>query len=213
MNARLTRSLGATCPGPPNTRRGTIANPIAAAALRPKNLRREIGRAMGLRDTTRCFIAAPDRSSRNSSALGCCLAPADLSQKESAWLLQNEAPLGTHAFSGLTSSLRATMAALRRGRRFADDQLRRYGKVFRVVLETLDPLQQDARSGFPHIAQRLPHGGQARVVVRGHVNVVETHDRNILRNLQVRIAQSPDGADCRDVVERNQRCEFFPVLQ
>src|SRR5208337_1760843 len=41
MNAMFTLSLGGTYPAPPNTRRGTIVKPIAAAAVCPMNLRRE----------------------------------------------------------------------------------------------------------------------------------------------------------------------------
>jgi hypothetical protein len=37
----FTLSLGGTYPGPPNTRRGTIVNPAAAAAVFPKNSLRE----------------------------------------------------------------------------------------------------------------------------------------------------------------------------
>ena len=55
MNATLTLSLGGTYPAPPNTRRGTIARPIAAAAVCPKNLRREIEPSKKLRDRSRFF--------------------------------------------------------------------------------------------------------------------------------------------------------------
>src|SRR5216683_2723069 len=55
MKAILILSLGATYPGPPNTRRGTIEKPIAAAAVRPMNLRRETGPTEKLRDRNRSF--------------------------------------------------------------------------------------------------------------------------------------------------------------
>jgi len=58
MNAILTLSLGGTYPAPPNTRRGTIARPIAAAAVCPKNLRREIEDSKKLRDRSR-FSTVP----------------------------------------------------------------------------------------------------------------------------------------------------------
>src|ERR1700746_3148981 len=45
MKAMLTLSLGGTYPTPPNTRRGMIEKPIAAAAVCARNLRRETGRS------------------------------------------------------------------------------------------------------------------------------------------------------------------------
>src|SRR6266542_4760066 len=63
MKAMLTLSLGATCPTPPNTRRGTIEKPIAAAVC-PKNLRRETEPLNKLRDRNRFFTVPPN--------LGCC---------------------------------------------------------------------------------------------------------------------------------------------
>ncbi len=50
MKAILTLSLGGTYPTPPNTRRGTIEKPIAAAAVCPRNLRRETEPVPLLRD-------------------------------------------------------------------------------------------------------------------------------------------------------------------
>src|SRR3977135_3506195 len=58
MNAILTLSLGGTYPAPPNTRRGTIARPIAAAAVCPKNLRREIEPSKRLGDRS-LFLIVP----------------------------------------------------------------------------------------------------------------------------------------------------------
>src|SRR4030088_489182 len=59
MKATLTLSLGGTYLAPPNTRRGTIEKPIAAAAACPRNLRRETGRSEKLRDRNRFFTVPP----------------------------------------------------------------------------------------------------------------------------------------------------------
>src|SRR5689334_11115135 len=60
MNAMLILSLGATYPGPPNTRRGTIEN-AAAAAVCPKNCRRETCPPK-LRDNRSGFCIFPPRA-------------------------------------------------------------------------------------------------------------------------------------------------------
>jgi hypothetical protein len=41
MKAMLTRSLGGTYPGPPNTERGTMEKPATAEALFARNSRRD----------------------------------------------------------------------------------------------------------------------------------------------------------------------------
>src|SRR5437660_11891444 len=64
INAILTLSLGGTYPAPPNTRRGTIERPIAAAAVCPKNLRRETEPFRDLRDRRRFFTVRSNCSLR-----------------------------------------------------------------------------------------------------------------------------------------------------
>ena len=59
MNAMLTLSLGGTYPGPPSTRRGTIAKPSAAAALCAKNLRRDTAPSEKLGDDRSRFFKVP----------------------------------------------------------------------------------------------------------------------------------------------------------
>src|ERR1700676_4713563 len=56
MNAILTLSLGGTYPAPPNTRRGTIESPIAAAPACPMNFRRDTAPVKGLGDRSLFFI-------------------------------------------------------------------------------------------------------------------------------------------------------------
>src|SRR6185503_7878810 len=69
MNAVLILSLGATYPGPPNTRRGTIEN-AAAAAVRPKNCRRETCPPK-LRDNRSGFCIFPPRAHKLLRGIQC----------------------------------------------------------------------------------------------------------------------------------------------
>src|SRR5258708_78124 len=64
MKARLTLSLGGTCPAPPNTRRGTIEKPIAAAPVCPMNLRRETKPPGRARAQSGFFTAPPTPTSQ-----------------------------------------------------------------------------------------------------------------------------------------------------
>jgi hypothetical protein len=55
IKAMLTLSLGGTYPTPPNTRRGTIENPIAAAPACPMNFRRDTEPGKPLADRSLFF--------------------------------------------------------------------------------------------------------------------------------------------------------------
>jgi len=100
-----------------------------------------------------------------------------------------------------------------RSGRFPNDQLWRDGKFFRVILEALHALEKDACRGFTHIVQWLANSGEPRVVVARNVNVVESDDGDVFRYTQIRIAQSANRTDGRNVIERYERGEFAPVLQ
>jgi|SRR6267142_1347939 len=69
MKAMLTLSLGGTYPGPPNTRRGTIEKPIAAAAVFPKNSRRETAPFKKLRERSRFFTVPPQPQLTDTDSL------------------------------------------------------------------------------------------------------------------------------------------------
>src|SRR5437016_6690459 len=71
MKAMLTLSLGGTCPTPPNTRRGTIEKPIAAAAVCPKNSRRETAPSKKPRDRSRFFTLPPQPQLTDTDRFGC----------------------------------------------------------------------------------------------------------------------------------------------
>ena len=112
-----------------------------------------------------------------------------------------------------TSYSAATAALIRRSGRFPNDQLWRDGKFFWVVLEALYALEKDACRGFTHIVQWLANRGEPRVVIARNVNVVESDDGDVFRHTQIRIAQSANRTDGRNVIERYERGEFAPVLQ
>jgi hypothetical protein len=97
--------------------------------------------------------------------------------------------------------------------RFPNDEFWRDGKFFWVILEALHALEKDACRGFTHIVQWLANSGEPRVVIARNVNVVESDDGDVFRYAQIRIAQSANRTDGRDVIERYERGEFAPVLQ
>src|SRR5580704_4069626 len=84
--------------------------------------------------------------------------------------------------------------------RFAHDQLRVDLDDVRdfFVGELLD--QGAGRQGS-HVLQRLTNCGEAGNDVGGRLNVVEAEYRDVLRDLQARVVQCSDAADCGDVVE------------
>ena len=55
-------------------------------------------------------------------------------------------------------------------------------------------VEQDAGDGRPHLADRLPHGGQRRVGELGHRGVVAADDRHVLGHPQAAPARLADGA-------------------
>jgi len=74
-------------------------------------------------------------------------------------------------------------------------------------------LEKDACRGFTHIVQRLPDSREPRVVIARNLNVVESNHGDIFRYTQIRIAQSANRTDGRNVIERYERGELAPVLQ
>src|SRR6266403_1305715 len=72
MKAMLTLSLGGTYPVPPNTWRGTMDRPIAAAAVCARNLRRETERSETPRNRIRFFTVPPNCSSQITRHFGHC---------------------------------------------------------------------------------------------------------------------------------------------
>ena len=59
---------------------------------------------------------------------------------------------------------------------FTNDQFRMYRNEVREGRLSPDPLQEDLCSRYAHLLKRLTNGGEARVVERGTLDVVESDD-------------------------------------
>src|ERR1700676_211497 len=92
----------------------------------------------------------------------------------------------------------------RRTRGGAHDKLRfdgDLGYVFGVAFNLVDDrLRRDSS----HALKRLPDRGQVGVVEGRGGNVVEAHDRDVLRHAQAGFSEGPNRADCGDVVVGKQ---------
>ncbi len=56
---------------------------------------------------------------------------------------------------------------------FTNDEFRRHSEFYRIVFESLHSLEKNASGGFSHVVKRLPNGGQAGIVVRRDLDVIE----------------------------------------
>src|SRR4051812_8320196 len=75
-----------------------------------------------------------------------------------------------------------------------------------------DPLKQDLRGSHAHLVKRLTDGCEARVMKGGTLDVVESDDRNIVRDLQPMIHQCLYGADRSNIVVADERGEIAAAL-
>ena len=73
-------------------------------------------------------------------------------------------------------------------------------------------LQQDARGGGAHLIERLANRGEARIVKRSALDVVEANDRDIGRNVQSMVHESANRTDGGDVVVAEERREIGSAL-
>src|SRR5215469_8884481 len=78
-------------------------------------------------------------------------------------------------FLPLRHLLPPSAARIHRRRRFPRNQFRRHRKLFRVIFESLQALQQNPRRRFAHIPQRLANRRQPRIVIRRHLNIVKAY--------------------------------------
>ena len=74
-------------------------------------------------------------------------------------------------------------------------------------------VQQHLRALAAHLAQRLAHRGDARLLIRGADDVVESHNRDVFGNPQSRIVDGANHADGGDVVEAEDRREVASPRQ
>src|SRR5215475_2854271 len=97
--------------------------------------------------------------------------------------------------------------AARSGGRLANDQFRFDHDFFgELRLSAVRDALEQMFGGQPaHLAQRLFYGRERRIVISRGWNVVEADHRNVLRHTQPGLAQRPDRADGRNVVEREKR--------
>lgn len=76
-----------------------------------------------------------------------------------------------------------------------------------------DLLQRGLRGQDAHGAERLADGGEAGVLERGGLHVVEADDRDIAWHMEAGFAQGTNGADGGDVVEGEERGEGLLARQ
>src|SRR5579885_2068203 len=161
----------------------------------------------GWRDSTACVLDKRTRKTR-----GC---PTDYHPIRRKVGVCWDPDLPPPVPSGLRCPRLMQFLQCRYGRRrcgLADDQLRFYSDNLRKLRAT-DSFQQRLCSEFAHASQRLANRGEARVLECGALDVVEADHRNLARYFDSGIKQSANRADCRDVVEGEQRGEVTMLRQ
>ena len=89
---------------------------------------------------------------------------------------------------------------------FPDNQLGFDGVlVVEIGSGTVNALQQNLSGRPAHLAERLAHGRQARILVGSTLNVIESNDRHVFGHLQAGFTQGPNGAHGRNIVKGEQR--------
>ena len=106
-------------------------------------------------------------------------------------------------------------SALRIGNRgcFANNQLGRDGQFRRILAKSLEPLQQNSRRGFSHIAQRLPNGCESGGVVGRELDIVEADHGNVIGHRQIGVLKSANRANGGHIVESYNCRESLATLQ
>src|ERR1700722_2796414 len=79
-----------------------------------------------------------------------------------------------------------------------------------ILLALLDLTNQRLRRDLSHSQQRLPHRRQSWICKRRPRNVIESHDRNILRHSQSRLAKCPYRSNRGNIVVRKERRKGLP---
>ena len=92
-------------------------------------------------------------------------------------------------------------------RRTAYNEVGFHGDFRYELPAPFDSVQQRARCQFAHFLERLTHGGKARNGMHSNLNIVESHNGNVLGNTQPGFLNGPNGANGGDVVVCKQCCE------
>ncbi len=99
-------------------------------------------------------------------------------------------------------------------RGFANDEFRLNRNLRNIAATLFQQADESLRRYFAHAHKRLADGGEAWLRKSGTGNIVEPHDRNIVRYAQPRFAQSPHRTNRGNVVVRkNRRERFIPGQQ
>ncbi len=163
--------------------------------------------SQGLRILSETWTPARDHLTINASGL------AGSQYKLSVWGAEQIAAVEgariSKAANGKTELiLRASGARARRC--LADNQFRLHEYAFgisRRLRRRIDAAQDRFRSEDSHLAQRLAHGRQRRILERRALNIVEAHHGNIFRHAAARLSQSAYGPDRGNIIEGKQRGE------
>jgi len=73
-------------------------------------------------------------------------------------------------------------------------------------------LEQNARRGGSHLIERLANGGEARIVERGSLDVIETNDRNVAGDVETLIHEGANRSDGGDIVVAEKCSEIAAAL-
>ncbi len=98
-----------------------------------------------------------------------------------------------------------------RCRATADDEFWLNDNFFQIgrVGWAVDALEQCLGRRNAHLAQRLPHGGQRRILVRRALDVIKSNNGNILRDAEAGFAQRLDSTNRGNIVERKESREWL----
>src|SRR5580658_8405111 len=102
------------------------------------------------------------------------------------------------------------MRPLRARRGITNHELWLDGDLRKIIFAFLDLTDQRLRGDLSHPQQRLPDRRQSRIRESRSGNIIESHDRHILRHAQSRLAKRPYRPNRRNIVIRKERCERLP---
>ena len=95
---------------------------------------------------------------------------------------------------------------------FPNDEFGVNGNEVRKRGLAANALQQNARSRGAHLIERLANRGEAGVVKRGALDIIEAHDGNVGGNLEAVVHESANGSDGGDIVVAEERGKIGAAL-